>query len=235
RYAGPARAAEHVRTRWSEAVVTEVRSGEHGSLADPHAVLAAGQVQAWVIGPGLGTDEHARGLVAEVLGTDLPVVVDADGLTLVGRAPDLVRGRAAPTVLTPHDREFERIFGPVGDDRIGSVRRAAADIGATVLLKGQATIVGAPDGRAFVNPTGTGWLASAGTGDVLSGLVGALVAAGGDPTEAAAAAAYTHGVAGALAAGSSDPVSTATGAPIIAMDVVAAIPAAIRIIRSGVR
>jgi NAD(P)H-hydrate repair Nnr-like enzyme with NAD(P)H-hydrate dehydratase domain len=138
-------------------------------------------------------------------------------------------------VLTPHDREFERIFGPVGDDRIGSVRRAAADIGATVLLKGQATIVGAPDGRAFVNPTGTGWLASAGTGDVLSGLVGALVAAGGDPTEAAAAAAYTHGVAGALAAGSSDPVSTATGAPIIAMDVVAAIPAAIRIIRSGVR
>jgi len=221
RYVGTA--SDGVRARWPEAVVTDVRPAE------------AGRVQAWVIGPGLGTDEHARGLVAEVLGTDLPVVVDADGLTLVGRAPDLVRGRAAPTVLTPHDREFERIFGPVGDDRIGSVRRAAADIGATVLLKGQATIVGAPDGRAFVNPTGTGWLASAGTGDVLSGLVGALVAAGGDPTDAAAAAAYTHGVAGALAAGSSDPVSTATGAPIIAMDVVAAIPAAIRIIRSGVR
>jgi hydroxyethylthiazole kinase-like uncharacterized protein yjeF len=134
-------------------------------------------------------------------------------------------------VLTPHDREFERIFGRVGNDRLGSARRAADDLGATVLLKGQATIVAAPDGCTFVNPTGSGWLATAGTGDVLSGLTGAFVSAGGDPTAAAAAAAYVHGVAGALAAQARHPTGTDAGAPIIAMDVIDAIPAAIRAIR----
>ncbi|MBA2389443.1 MAG: NAD(P)H-hydrate dehydratase, partial [Geodermatophilaceae bacterium] len=214
RYAGSA--ADGVRARWPEAVVTTTRPAE------------AGRVQAWVIGPGLGTDQHARGLVAEVLSTDVPVVVDADALTLVASEPQLVRSRTAPTVLTPHDREFERIFGPLGDDRLGGARRAATDFGATVLLKGQATIVADPTGRVFVNPTGSGWLATAGTGDVLAGLTGAFLAAGGDSTSAAAVAAYVHGVAGALAAGARDPVSTATGAPIVAMDVVAAIPGAIR-------
>lgn len=217
RYAGSA--ADGVRARWPEAVVTEGRPAD------------AGRVQAWVIGPGLGTDEHARGLVAEVLSTDLPVVVDADALTLLAADPELVRGRDAPTVLTPHDREFERIFGPVGEDRLSGTRRAAVGMGATVLLKGQATIVAAPDGRAFVNSTGSGWLATAGTGDVLSGLAGAFLAAGGDVSAVAAAAAYVHGVAGRLAAGADDPVSTATGAPFIAMDVVDAIPAAIRATR----
>lgn len=219
RYAGSA--ADGVRARWPEAVVTQGRLTE------------AGRVQVWVIGPGLGTDERARALVAEVLGTDLPVVMDADALTLVAKEPRLVRRREAPTVLTPHDREFERLFGPLGKDRLGTARRAAADIGATVLLKGQASIVAAPDGRAFVNPTGSGWLATAGTGDVLSGLAGAFLAAGGDPSAAAAAAAYVHGVAGAFAAGSGDPMSTATGAPIIAMDVVDALPAAIRALRGS--
>lgn len=217
RYAGSA--ADGVRARWPEAVVTTGRPTD------------AGRVQAWVIGPGLGTDEHARGLVEEVLGSDLPVLVDADGLSLVAAEPRLVRRRDAPTVLTPHDREFERIFGPVGKDRLAAARKAAAGSGATVLLKGQATIVAAPDGRAFVNPTGTGWLATAGTGDVLSGLAGAFLAAGGDPTAAAAAAAYVQGVAGARAAGASGPVSTATGAPIIAMDVVDALAAALRSLR----
>lgn len=219
RYAGSATHA--VRARWPEAVVTDGRPAD------------AGRVQAWVIGSGLGTDDHARSLVVEVLDTDVPVVVDADALTLVAKEKQLVRSRIAPTVLTPHDREFERLFGPVGEDRLGAARRAAADIGATVLLKGQATIVAAPDGRAFVNPTGSGWLATAGTGDVLAGVAGAFLAAGGDPAAAAAAAAYVHGLAGAIAAGARDPMSTATGAPIIAIDVVDALPAARRSIRSN--
>lgn len=207
RYAGSA--ATGVRSRWPEAVVSEGRPGE------------AGRVQAWVIGPGLGTDDEAAGLVAEVLATDVPVLVDADGLTVLSRSPELLQARTAPTVLTPHDREFERLFGPVGGDRVGAARRAAAESGAVVLLKGQATIVAAPDGRVRINPTGSHWLATAGTGDVLSGLAGALLAAGLDPLDAAAAAAYVHGVAGTLAAGT-------PGVPIIAMDVVEAIPAAIR-------
>ena len=205
RYVGSA--ADQVRARWPEAVVTE----------GPPA--AAGRVHAWVVGPGVGTGADAAALLRAVLGTDLPVLVDADGLTLLGRELDLVRRRTAPTVLTPHDREFERLAGPVGTDRIGAARRAAADLGAVVLLKGNATVVAAPDGSVFVNPTGTPFLATAGSGDVLSGLVGALLAAGREPSLAAAGGAYLHGLAGRLAA---------SGATTTAVGVLDALPEALR-------
>ena len=206
RFAGSA--ADGVRARWPEAVVSAGRPA------------AAGRVQAWVIGPGLGTDEHARGLVAEVLSTDVPVVVDADALTLIASEPQLVRSRTAPTVLTPHDREFERIFGPLGDDRLGGARRAATDFGATVLLKGDRTLVADPDGECFVNTSSTPWLATAGAGDVLAGLCGALLATlGCSPLRAGAVAAWLHGSAATLASG---------GGPVVAGDVAAALPAVIR-------
>jgi hydroxyethylthiazole kinase-like uncharacterized protein yjeF len=205
RYAGTA--AEHVRSRWPEAIVTD------------GGPSSAGRVQAWVVGPGIGTDSAAGSLLREILATDVPVLVDADGLTLVAREPSLVRDRSAPTVLTPHDREFERIFGPVGDDRIGAARRAAADLGAIVLLKGNATVVASAAGTVHVNPTGTTWLATAGSGDVLSGLGGSLLAGGLDPALAAAAAAYLHGLAGRIAA---------AGAPTSAAAVLEALPAAFR-------
>jgi ADP-dependent NAD(P)H-hydrate dehydratase / NAD(P)H-hydrate epimerase len=208
RYAGTA--ADRVRAAWPEAIVTEGRPRE------------AGQVQAWVVGPGMGTDDDARAALAEVLGTDLPAIVDADGLTLLAKEPALVRGRSAPTVLTPHDREFARFGSEVGGDRVGSARRLAADLGAVVLLKGDATVVAAPDGRVFVNATGTPWLATAGTGDVLSGIVGALLATGLDAAEAAAVAAHLHGRTGQLAA--------ARG-PLIAGDLVRCLPDAISRVR----
>jgi hydroxyethylthiazole kinase-like uncharacterized protein yjeF len=188
-------AADAIRARYPEVVV-------HPD-AKPHEV----RVQAWVVGPGLGTDDHAMALLSDVLRTDLPVIVDADAITLVARSPGLVRHRAAPTVLTPHDREFARIADGPGDDRLAAVRRAAGDYGATVLLKGNATIVSAPDGTAYVNPTGTPWLGTAGSGDVLSGLIGSLLASGVSPARAAAAAAYVHGVAGQLAAASGPPTA----------------------------
>ncbi|WP_345770987.1 NAD(P)H-hydrate dehydratase [Geodermatophilus normandii] len=191
RYAGTA--ADGVRASWPEAIVTDARPGD------------AGRVQAWVVGPGMGTDDAARSVLAEVLATDLPVVVDADALTMAAREPDLVRRRSAPTVLTPHDREFERFGAEVGADRIGSARRLAADLGAVVLLKGNATVVADPDGTAFVNATGTTDLATAGTGDVLSGILGALLATGTPPAETAAAAAHLHGRAGQVA-GESGPL-----------------------------
>lgn len=175
----------------------------------PHEV----RVQAWVVGPGLGTDDAATTLLSDVLRSDVPVIVDADAITLVSRSPGLVRGRRAPTVLTPHDREFARIAGEPGADRLAACRRAAADLGATVLLKGDATVVAAPPdgsgaaGVAYVNPTGTPWLASAGTGDVLSGLIGSLLAAGLPAPLAAAAGAYVHGVAGQRAAAAGPPTS----------------------------
>jgi hydroxyethylthiazole kinase-like uncharacterized protein yjeF len=181
RYVGGA--ADAVRRAWPEVVV-------HPDLA------TAGRVQAWAVGPGLGTDADARALVEGALAADVPVLLDADATTVVADHLDWIRTRSAPTVLTPHDREFARMFGAVGPDRIGAARRAAADVGATVLLKGNATVVAAPGGDVYVNRTGTPWLATAGSGDVLSGLIGSLLAAGHEPPRAAALGAFVHGLAG---------------------------------------
>jgi hydroxyethylthiazole kinase-like uncharacterized protein yjeF len=204
RYAGTA--ADGVRAAWPEAIVTSGRPSD------------AGRVQAWVAGPGMGTDDDARSVLAEVLATDLPVLVDADGLTMLAQAPDLARRRSAPTVLTPHDREFERFGTTIGDDRIGAVRKLAADLGAVVLLKGDATVVADADGTTYVNGTGTSWLATAGTGDVLSGITGALLATGLPAVEAAAVGAHLHGRAGELAA---------ERGPLLAGDLVRRLPEAV--------
>jgi hydroxyethylthiazole kinase-like uncharacterized protein yjeF len=182
------------------------------------------RVQAWVVGPGLGTDDTAMTLLSDVLRTDVPVIADADAITLIARSPGLVRGRAAPTVLTPHDREFARIADGPSADRLASARRAARELGATVLLKGNATVIADPTGAAFVNATGTPWLATAGSGDVLSGLIGSLLAAGLSAPLAATVGAYVHGVAGQRAA---------TGGPPSAADVLRELRGAIRSIEIG--
>ncbi|WP_164699890.1 NAD(P)H-hydrate dehydratase [Modestobacter sp. KNN46-3] len=210
RYAGTA--AEGVRAAWPEVIVTAGRPGD------------AGRVQAWVVGPGMGTDDDAASVLAEVLATDLPVVVDADGLTLVSQRPELVADRTAPTVLTPHDREFARLFGEVGTDRLTAARRGAAELGCTVLLKGDATVVADAAGTTFVNGTGTPWLATAGTGDVLAGILGAVLATGLPAAEAAAVAAHVHGRAGQLAA---------EEGPLIAGDLVRRLPETLARLRAG--
>jgi hydroxyethylthiazole kinase-like uncharacterized protein yjeF len=133
---------------------------------------------------------------------DLPTVVDADGLNSLESAESLARvtrGRSAPIVITPHDGEYARLFGqPAGADRLGAVRSAAATTGAIVLLKGSTTIVAAPDGRALLSAAGSSRLATAGTGDVLSGMIGAFLARGAQPFEAAGLAAHVHGRAAGL-------------------------------------
>ncbi|CAA9349515.1 MAG: NAD(P)H-hydrate epimerase / ADP-dependent (S)-NAD(P)H-hydrate dehydratase [uncultured Frankineae bacterium] len=191
RFAGAPHAAEQVRSRWPEAVVTEHEGSD---------VPEAGRVQAWVVGPGLGTDERAAATVEALLGTDVPVLVDADALTVCAAHPDWLRRRSAPTLLTPHDREFARFGTPVTADRIGSARRLAAELGVTVLLKGDATVVTDPTGPARVNGTGSPALATAGSGDVLSGGCGALLAQGLSAIDAGSTGAHLHGRAGALAA-----------------------------------
>jgi ADP-dependent NAD(P)H-hydrate dehydratase / NAD(P)H-hydrate epimerase len=191
RYLGTA--ADQIRDRYPEVVVqAEARPGDV-------------RVQAWVVGPGIGLDDAAQALLTEVLATDVPVIVDADAITLVAARPGLLHARSAPTVLTPHDREFTRLGFELTADRIGSAQRAAAELGVTMLLKGNATIVAATDGTTYVNRTGTPWLATAGSGDVLSGIVGSLLAAGIEAPLAAAAAAHVHGVAGQLAAAAGPP------------------------------
>ena len=269
-----------VRLLWPEAVITvtgqDIPAGE-----DVHA---AGRVQAWVVGPGMGTDDQARDRLAAVLASDVPVLVDADGLTLLAAHQGLL-SRDPPTLLTPHAGELGRLLGvdpaDVESRRLEHARKAAASLGATVLLKGSTTVIATPDGRSAasqgrtsqgetgqdgdsrddlppvrVNPTGTSWLATAGTGDVLSGLAGSLLAQGLEVGEAAAAAAYLHGLAARLAAAGAgarpapavepssggwditnleDPRAGYAEAPIGAADVVGALPDAIRSVRRRAR
>lgn len=156
---------------------------------------------ALVIGNGLGiadsTKDEVRQVVAAATGRGLPTVVDADGLTALGT--DVARFVSDTTVLTPHDGEFARLAGHApGPDRIAAARALAAESGAIVLLKGRTTVVAGPDGEALVSIAGDQRLATAGTGDVLAGIVGALLACGVDPLRAAAGGAFLHGRAGAL-------------------------------------
>ncbi|MGW1189492.1 NAD(P)H-hydrate dehydratase [Streptomyces sp. NPDC002559] len=187
----------------------------------------AGRVQAWVVGPGLGDGAEAAGAVDDVLATEVPVLVDADGLRLLDAAA--VRARTAPTVLTPHAGEAAALLGVAREEveagRLAAVRELAARHRATVLLKGSTTLVadGAGDAPVRVNPTGTAWLATAGSGDVLSGLIGSLLAAGLAPRDAASVGAHLHGLAARLAA---------DGAPVSAQDVAEALPAAWRDVRA---
>lgn len=184
----------------------------------------AGRVQAWVAGPGVGDDADS---VAAVLKSDVPVLVDADGLRLAER--DVVRARSAPTLLTPHAGEAAALLGVSRDEveaaRLASVRELAAAYGATVLLKGSTTLVAdSGGGPVRVNSTGTAWLATAGSGDVLSGLTGSLLASGLGALDAGSVGAYLHGLAGRFAA---------DGAPVGAYDVADAVREAWRDVMEG--
>lgn len=180
--------------------------------------------RALIVGPGLGqagtTVAAVRRLVAEA---PVPVVLDADGLNALGGDLGLLASRPATTVLTPHAGEYARLAGEaVGDDRVGAARRLAERAGSVVLLKGSRTVVADPTGRAVVNPTGGPWLATAGTGDVLSGVVGALAARGVPAFEAAAAGAWIHGRAGGTRG--LDQPSPSHNAGLVAGDLVDALP-----------
>ena len=225
-----------VRQHWPEAVITTTGAGREGAAA----IEAAGQVQAWVAGPGMGTDQVAASVLAAVLATSLPVLVDADGITLLAADRERLH-RPAPTLITPHAGELARLLGADRPDveahRLRFATQAAAELGCTVLLKGSTTVVAsaARDQEVLVNPTGTSWLATAGSGDVLSGLAGSLLAQGLDPSRAAAAAAFLHGIAARLAA-TGDGVAAGpagAGAPIGASDLIGALPAATRMVNGA--
>jgi hydroxyethylthiazole kinase-like uncharacterized protein yjeF len=185
----------------------------------------------------MGTDEAAARRLEAVLATRLPVLIDADGLTVLARHRELLP-RPAPTLITPHAGELGRLLGADPADiearRLEYARRAADRLGVCVLLKGSTTVVAPPDGvdPVLVNTTGTPWLATAGTGDVLAGLAGALLAQGLLPPQAAITAAYLHGLAARLAAAGGDEHGVGgpsrPAAPIGAADVARAIPRAFR-------
>jgi ADP-dependent NAD(P)H-hydrate dehydratase / NAD(P)H-hydrate epimerase len=209
---GAAVAATSGMVRYAGSAHSEVLAHWPEVIASP-TPASAGRVQAWIVGPGLGTDETGAAAMWFALGTDLPVLIDADGLTILAAHPDMVAGRRAPTLLTPHAGEFARLAGaPPGDDRVGATRKLADALGVTVLLKGNVTVIAEPGGPVYLNPAGQSWAATAGSGDVLSGMIGALLAAGLPTGEAAAAAAFVHARAAALSAADPGPGDAPTSA-----------------------
>lgn len=228
--AGAAVAATSGMVRYCGSAVGEVLSHWPEVVAAPD-IASTGKVQAWVAGPGMGTDASARDELAQVLAQPVPVLVDADGLTLLAANPDLLDGRSAPTLLTPHAGEFARFTGsPVGEDRVAAVTSLAHDLGVTVLLKGRATIIASPDGPVWVSDAGSSWSATAGSGDVLAGIIGALLAAGFAPDFAAAMGCRAHALAAQLAA---EIVPGHAGAPASASRLLAHVTAAIRSMRQA--
>ncbi|HET6467053.1 MAG TPA: NAD(P)H-hydrate dehydratase [Geminicoccaceae bacterium] len=161
------------------------------------ALLADGRLSGFLIGPGYGVGEATAARCARLLATGRPVVLDADALTShQGRLDALVRALHPACVLTPHDGEYARLF-PFQGDRLSRARQAAARAGCVMLLKGADTVVAAPDGRAAIATLAAPWLATAGSGDVLAGLVLGFVAQGMPAFEAAAAAVWLHAAAAA--------------------------------------
>lgn len=177
------------------------QGGRLSEAAVPEILEKIPRMDAVLIGPGLGLGQGSFAVLKAVLThAACPVVVDADGITLLVPHMDILRGREAPTILTPHDGEFTRLFGPVGEDRMASARAAALESGGIMLLKGHRTCV--TDGiREYRNTTGNPGMAVGGSGDVLAGVLVSLLGQGLEPLEAAACAAWLHGKAGDLCAG----------------------------------
>lgn len=170
--------------------------GRLSADAVPEILTRLPQMDAVLVGPGLGQSEGTLAVVRVVLEkAECPVVVDADGINVLSAHRDLLRGRKSPTILTPHDGEFARLGGVIGEDRMSAAAALAEELGCVVLLKGHETcITDGTDG--YLNPTGNPGMAVGGSGDVLAGVITALLGAGLPPLEAAACGAWLHGAAG---------------------------------------
>ncbi len=208
----------------TELVVKHAPSTDDGALASlPREVVdSLGRFRAAAVGPGLGTAVETRGAVHALMAAlTVPCVLDADGLNAFAGEAESLRARPAATVLTPHAGEYERLLGtPVGPDRLDAARRLADATGTVVLLKGPGTVIAEPSpGRTAVVVNGAAALATAGSGDVLSGIIGGLLARGLGPFEAAAAGAWLHGRAADLAGH--------TG--LVASDLLRALPASLHL------
>jgi ADP-dependent NAD(P)H-hydrate dehydratase / NAD(P)H-hydrate epimerase len=165
--------------------------------SDLARLLSDSRYTAFLIGPGAGVNDATRETALAILGTARPVLLDADAISVfASRAAELARAIRGPCVMTPHDGEFARVFDPHGD-KLGRARAAARQSGAVIVLKGADTVVAAPDGRAVVNTNAPASLATAGSGDVLGGLILGLLAQGMDAFLAAAAGVWMHGAAAA--------------------------------------
>ena len=254
RFPGAAVLASHAAVMATSAMVRYVGPCRDQVLADRPEIVAssvvtnAGRAQAWVAGPGMGTGPDTATELAWILSQDVPVVLDADALRVLAEHPSILRRRSAPLVLTPHAGEFDALahtFAPaqagmLAGDRVGALRGLVAEldargVNATVLLKGRITLI--DDGRsAYAQDAGTSWAATPGSGDVLAGMIGAILAAreipgalsGTEVPQAVAVAQVVHSVAARLAAEEFG----RPGSPIGASDLLGAIGEAVAKVRA---
>jgi NAD(P)H-hydrate epimerase len=235
RLATPASVAPVVAARAGEVVYlpqaeTEMRSLAASNLA---ALLeTAAKLDFVVIGPGTSLHDETQELLrALAAGVEKPLLIDGDGLTAVSRAPDLLRQRGAPTVLTPHMGEFARLTGlertQIEEDRVAALRKACADFNAVIVMKGAHSLVGYPDGRVYINLSGNSGMATAGSGDVLTGTIAAMAGLGLPFDDAMRMGVFVHGVAGDVAAASKGEDG------MTAQDIMEALPEAVRLCRTG--
>lgn len=231
----PAGLSDILETLCTEAMTVPVAgTGERGFAlaAQDTLVELAAERDVVALGPGIGQSDETRALVCGfVAACDRPLVLDADGLNALGKEASLLRERRAPTVLTPHPGEAGRMLGctpgEINADRLGAARELASRSGATVVLKGAPTVTVGSDGVALVNATGGPALATGGTGDVLTGVVAALIGQDVEPTAAGALGVWLHGAAG-------DAVAAARGeAGLLASEVADALPAALGDLREA--
>ena len=188
-------AAMHAGAGYVELLGASMPGAPHALVRRPmdEAALGDERIGALVVGPGWGRDDGMRERLEMLLAGDHPLVLDGDALHLV--TPERLRARAAPTIVTPHAGEFAALFGKPTGSKLVAARAAAHRSGAVVVFKGPDTIIAAPDGQAVVAGPASSWLSTAGTGDVLAGAIGAMLAAGRAPLDAAAAGVWLHGAA----------------------------------------
>ncbi len=235
RLATPAPVAPHIAARGSEIVMVPQKQTAGGSLAaENHDALLqlAGQMDMVVMGPGLSLDPETMELVRRLAsGIDKPLLVDGDGITALCADPQVLAARRAPTVLTPHLAEMARLadttIEAVDADKIGHLQAQARRLASVIVLKGAHSLIGYPDGRVLINTSGNSGMASAGSGDVLSGAIPAMFGLGLPFEQAVAKGVFLHGLAGDLAAAESGEDGLTAG------DIMARLPAAVRLERRG--
>lgn len=233
RLAAPRSLTPHLAPLASEVVYMPQAETEDGSLSlaavEEIAGIAAA-VDFVVLGPGVSLAEETQQLVRRLAAAiDAPLLIDGDGLTAIAEDLDVVRRRRSPTVLTPHPGEMARLtgsaIGAIAADPIAAVEELAADLGATIVLKGAHSLIGTPDRRVFINPTGNSGMGSAGVGDVLTGAIAAMSGLGLELGDATRAGVFIHGLAGDLAAAAKGEDG------MTARDVLEQLPAAVRAYR----
>ena len=183
-------------------------------------------------GPGLGRSQETESLVKHILArVSRPVVLDADGINVIGQRPEILKKASCPLVLTPHPGEMGRLIGKsakeVNEERIGIAKSFSSEYNVTLILKGADSLIASPEGRMYINGTGNPGMAAAGSGDVLTGIVGAFLAGGKTPQQAACLGAYIHGLAG-------DEQEKAMGEyGMVASDIARGVAQAIRLVLAG--